>query len=123
MIFKNREENQNLIDRLERIVKEDKISHAYLFEGSNCVDKSEFARSFVKGILCSKSLGENCGQCGFCDKIDHGNHEDLIYISGAEESIKDANIISMQERLKTKPFGERNIVIIEGCDTMTLRAQ
>ena len=29
----------------------------------------------------------------------------------------------MQDKLKTKPFGERNIVIISDCDTMTVRAQ
>lgn len=29
----------------------------------------------------------------------------------------------MQESLKSKPFGDRHIVVIENSDTMTLRAQ
>lgn len=123
MYFKEQSDNYNLISRLEHVVKNDKISHAYIFEGSNCIDKKSFAESFVKGILCHKKTGENCGECSNCDKIDHENHEDIIYISANGNSIKDADIVGMQDRLKTKPFGDRNIVIIEDSDTMTLRAQ
>lgn len=123
MYFKEQNDNKNLIKRLEHVVQSDKISHAYIFEGSNCIDKKSFAESFVKGLLCSKKSGENCGECSICDKIDHENHEDIIYISAEGSSIKDADIIGMQDRLRTKPFGERNIVIMEDSDTMTLRAQ
>ncbi len=123
MRFKEHENNNNLIVRLDNVVKDNRISHAYIFEGSGCIDKKSFAESFVKGILCSKDLGENCGMCSNCSKVDHENHEDIIYISADGGSIKDADIISMQDKLKTKPFGERNVVIIEDSDTMTLRAQ
>lgn len=123
MRFKEKEGNVNLITRLDSIVREDKISHAYIFEGSGCIDKKSFAQSFAKGILCGKNLGENCGGCGICSKIDHENHEDIIYISAENGSIKDADIMDMQEKLKTKPFGSRHIVIISNSDTMTVRAQ
>lgn len=123
MDFKEYEGNGRLISRLNRTVEEGRISHAYIFEGPACIDKTEFARSFVKGILCGKALGENCGQCSICSKIDHGNHEDVFYISAEGGSIKDADIIDMQDKLKTKPFGDRNIVIISDSDTMTVRAQ
>lgn len=123
MRFKEQENNINLITRLDNIVNEDKISHAYIFEGSSCIDKKAFAESFVKGILCSRNSGENCGRCSICSKIDHDNHEDIIYISAENGSIKDADIIEMQDKLKTKPFGDRNVVIISDSDTMTVRAQ
>lgn len=123
MRFHEQENNINLITRLDNIVKDDKISHAYIFEGSSCIDKKAFAISFIKGILCSKNLGENCGCCSVCNKVDHDNHEDIIFISGEGGSIKDADIIDMQDKLKTKPFGDRNIVIIADSDTMTVRAQ
>lgn len=123
MRFKEQENNINLITRLDNVVKDDKIAHAYIFEGSACIDKKAFAESFVKGILCTRNLGENCGNCSNCSKIDHDNHEDIIYISAEGGSIKDADIIDMQDKLKTKPFGERNVVIIADSDTMTIRAQ
>lgn len=123
MYFKNHENNERLIKRLEAIVRNGMVSHAYIFEASSSIDKRSFAESFVKGILCGKSLGENCMECSICSKIDHENHEDIIYIAAGGNSIKDADIIAMQDRLKIKPFGTRNIVIMENSDTMTLRAQ
>lgn len=123
MNFEHQADNEVLIKRLEGVVVSDRVSHAYILEGPLSINKKSFAESFIKGILCSRNLGENCGECGICDKIDHGNHEDLIYIYAENSSIKDADIIKMQDRLKTKPFGERNIVIIENADTMTMRAQ
>lgn len=123
MYFKERDENQNLIARLDHIIETDKISHAYIFEGIGCIDKRSFVESFVKGILCPVNTGDNCNSCGICRKVDHGNHEDIIYIKASGGSIKDADIVKMQESLKNKPFGDRHIVIIENSDTMTLRAQ
>lgn len=123
MRFRNHEDNERLIKRLENAVRDNRISHAYIFEGDSCIDKKSFAESFAKGILCSDGRGDNCGRCSICSKIDHGNHEDLIYVGDGEGTIKDAQIIAMQERLRTKPFGDRNIVIMNGSDTMTQRAQ
>lgn len=123
MHFQNYDENKNLIDRLDNIIENDIVSHAYIFEGPGYVDKKSFADSFIKGILCPVNDGENCGRCGICSKIDHGNHEDVIDIEASGSSIKDADIVRMQESLKSKPFGDRHIVVIENSDTMTLRAQ
>ena len=123
MNFTHGDENVNLIKRLYYIIENDKVSHAYIFEGSGYIDKKSFAETFVKGILCPVNSGDDCGMCGICRKVEHGNHEDIIYISASGASIKDAAIINMQEKLKTKPFGDRHIVIIENSDTMTLRAQ
>ena len=64
MYFKERDENQNLIARLDHIIEMDKISHAYIFEGIGCIDKRSFVESFVKGILCPVNTGDNCNSCG-----------------------------------------------------------
>lgn len=123
MRFGKADENDNLIRRINSAVKNDRVSHAYIFEAPGYVDKKRFAEAFAKAVLCPKHLGENCGECSICDKIDHGNHEDMIYICPDGGSVKDAAIMKMQEELKTKPFGSRHIAIVESSDTMTLRAQ
>ena len=123
MKFETEKDNEILVKRLERVVRDGRVSHAYIIEGDHCIDKKAFAENFVKGILCPKHLGENCGECSICDKVDHGNHEDLFYLAVDGNSIKDIFIIEMQDRLKTMPFGSRNIVIIENADIMTPRAQ
>lgn len=65
-------------------------------------------------------------KCLSCRRIDHGNCEDL-YIVRAEgattKSVKDDAILKLQENLKKKPAGSRNMAIICNADTMTKRAQ
>ncbi|MBQ6496679.1 MAG: hypothetical protein IJI74_05880 [Firmicutes bacterium] len=128
MNFADYEDNRKLIDRLEQSVQDGRISHAYLFEGPETVDKLAFAKSFIKGVLCPPGRspagrGENCGRCELCDKIDHDNHEDIIYIQKDGKSVKDEAIIAMQERLKVKPLEGKNIAVICDSDQMTARAQ
>lgn len=125
MNFQLDRENDPLILRLENSVKNERVSHAYLIEGPSFTDKPAFARSFAKGILCPKGLGENCGACPICDKIDHGNHEDLIYVSrqSGKQTIAIKQIREMQAQVGIKPGGERYIVIIDESEAMTEDAQ
>ncbi|MDD4200942.1 MAG: hypothetical protein PHS19_06120 [Eubacteriales bacterium] len=123
MNFNCSKNNSGLTERLEKALTDNRIFHAYIFEGRGNTDKVEFARSFIKGVLCPKNLGENCGQCNICDKIDHNNHEDIIYVEKEGLSVKDDAIKDIQEKLNIKALGDRNIVVISDSDTMTLRAQ
>ncbi len=123
MIFDNYDENSKLVIRLENAVTNSRISHAYIFEGAVSTDKEGFAGSFIKGILCPDGRGDNCGKCSGCEKVDHGNHEDVMYIRKEGLSVKDASITQMQEKLKVKPLGKRNVAVIADADTMTKRAQ
>ena len=123
MILDSGRENSKLKDRLERSVRENRVSHAYIFEGPSNIDKEAFARGFIKGVLCPKDLGENCGECSICSKVDHGNHEDITYFRKDGLSVKDAAIEALQEKIKVRPVGERNIMVICDSDTMTAKAQ
>ena len=123
MILKGFEGNEKLIQRLIATIHNETISHAYIFEGEAALDKTAFAKAFVKAILCEENPGEGCDCCSTCRKIEHDNYEDLIYVSADGKSIKDEAIERLQERLKVKPYGSRNIAIISDADTMTLRAQ
>lgn len=123
MSFKGIEANEKLVKRLTEAIKNGNVSHAYIFEGEAVLDKKAFAEAFVKAVLCKESPGIGCDSCVICKKVEHGNYEDLIYVQADGLSIKDEAIERLQERLRTKPYGERNITIISDADTMTLRAQ
>lgn len=124
MKFNYDNDNSKLICRLNEITTSSRVSHAYIFEGDSWLDKLKFAKTFAKGILCHKGLGENCSECSICDKIDHDNCEDLIVVGPSDSgSVKDESIENVQEKIKVKPFGSRYVVIIESADKMTERAQ
>lgn len=123
MILETGRDNARLKEKLERIVRGKRVSHAYLFEGPADIDKEAFARGFIKGILCPKGLGENCGECSICSKIDHFNHEDVSWFRKEGMSVKDAAVGAIQEKINVRPVGERNVIVIGDCDTMTVKAQ
>lgn len=123
MSFKRIEGNDHLLARLTEAIRSNHVSHAYVFEGEAALNKKAFAEAFAKAMLCREEPGIGCDRCVICNKIEHGNHEDLISIEADGRSIKDEVVEMLQNRLRTKPFGERNIAIISDADTMTLRAQ
>lgn len=124
MSLKDIEGNDGVIERLIMAVKNGNISHAYIFEGQAHINKTEIANNFVKAILCENDIGDSCEACISCKKINHGNHEDIIYLIPEGSSIKDEAIEELQCRIKKKPYvGDRNLVIIQNADTITLRAQ
>ena len=108
------------------------VSHAYIIEGDNNIDKMGFALAFCQALTCREMPGEGCGRCVNCRKIADGNHEDLYVVEPDDQtaaktgtnSIKDAAVEELQVRLKEKPTaGEHNMAVISDGDTMTTRAQ
>lgn len=124
MSLKDTKGNEKVVERMIRAIKNRSISHAYLLEGNCSINKLALAESFVKAILCKDGEGDSCECCSSCNKLNHGNHEDVIYLAAEGNSIKDEAVEELQSRLKKKPYvGDRNIVILRDADTMTLRAQ
>lgn len=129
MSFKAWRTDKNLIERIAMAISNGHVSHAYIIEGDNSVDKEKFAFDFIKAILCRDEPGYGCDECLTCRKIAHGNFEDLHLVTAefnttkTSKAIRDEDIEELQSVLKHKPYGERNIALIENADTMTLRAQ
>lgn len=116
--------NDRLIKTLRNTINSNNIFHAYIFEGQSSVNKISFVNAFIKAVLCQYKYAYGCDECPICKKVNHGNHEDVIYIKAEENSIKDEAILELQSRLKKKPFlGSRNIAVIENADGLTVRAQ
>lgn len=120
-----RERNEGLVRRIHDSIRMDKVSHAYLCEGPAYVDKPAFAKYFAKAILCPEKREVDCGSCPICSKIDHDNHEDLIYVCRlpGKQTIGIEQIRHMQEQIAIKPNGPRYIVIAEESERMTEAAQ
>ncbi|MGN1383000.1 MAG: hypothetical protein ACI4W2_09330 [Eubacterium sp.] len=122
----------NAADHLRSAILHNMLSHAYLIEGDHTMDKMGFALALAQAALCPEERGEGCGSCLTCRRIEHGSYEDLYIVeptsaSGNKSkvlSVRDAQIEELQNQLKTSPSeGERNIAVISGADSMTMRAQ
>ncbi|MDD4377078.1 MAG: hypothetical protein PHH48_02860 [Eubacteriales bacterium] len=115
---------QNIVSKISASIVNNRTSHAYIIEADSCIDKESFAKDFFKAVVCEKNQGIGCDFCTNCKKIKHDNYEDLYIIRPDGQSVKDDQILKLQEKLMTKPTGgERNLALICNADTMTVRAQ
>jgi len=124
LILRDIDADKKLIERLEKAIKEDRVSHAYLFQAAAFSNKLGFAKAFIKAIICDENPGTGCNTCVSCRKVDHDNLEDLIYIEKNDKGNITVNEIErLQEALAKKPLGKRNFAVIVDADSMNEKAQ
>ena len=125
MSLKNYKEYSDISARLGEAIRKDRLSHAYIIEGDNLSQKEEYAIDIAKAVLCKAEPGIGCDQCIICRKIEHGNYQDLYIVESDNRSVKDKDVLQLQQDLMNVPTGEgeRNIAIVPDADTMTVRAQ
>ena len=114
--------NTPVTTQLRKALASGSISHSYLFVGQGPIRKT-IGLEFAKAILCPESSDDSCDRCRICRKIDHGNHEDLLWIQKSGNSVRKEAILDIIEALSFKSFGSRTVVVIDDAHAMTVSAQ
>ena len=111
---------------------ENRVGHAYIFEGPRGVGRQTMAKEFAKLLMCENSQdGEPCGTCKNCTMCASGSHPDLQIITNQlyDESKKSTDVLvdtvrNMKKDIYIKPYvSERKIYIVPNADTMNMYAQ
>lgn len=110
--------------KLEYIVKNNNISHSYIFSGISGIGKFMFAKEFAKAILCLNNEKKPCNNCRACKSFENNNNPDIIIIDEQDESIKTEQIKELVKNILEKPIqGDKKIYIINNSENMTREAQ
>ena len=68
--------------RLQARAQRDALPHALLLCGAAGLGKREFARRFVRGLMCSQAKGgDACGHCRGCQLAVAGTHPDVVELT------------------------------------------
>lgn len=122
-MFKNIIGNDEIKKELIQSVEQNKISHGYLFIGTEGIGKRLIAKEFAKMILCT---GDNkyCDKCKSCIEFDSNNNPDFIEIEPDGNSIKIDQIRELQRKIIEAPItSNKKVYIINNADLMTKEAQ
>lgn len=123
MKFKNVIGNKEAKEYLSNCIKNNNISHSYLFLGTDGIGKKIFAKEFAKNILCNNTKDETCA-CKSCTCFISNNHPDFMIINEEGNAIKIEQIRSITEKVIEKPIiSTKKVYIINDADKMTKEAQ
>jgi DNA polymerase-3 subunit delta' len=126
---------KRIIDLLQQGLKNQTLTHAYLFVGPEHIGKMTLALELAMALNCT-GTAPPCYECPSCKKIESGNHTDVQIVrltqSGEEseetagaESIKISieQIKDIQHSAALPPFeGKKRVYIIEGAEQLSIEA-
>ena len=102
-------------------IKNNKLSHAYIFDSNGNPDVMDIVLSFVKSIVCLEYNDEN-NAIKVCKRIDEGNYLDVMVIEPDGLWIKKNQIIDLQNEFSKKAVeGRKKIYIIKSADKMNVQ--
>lgn len=117
---------EQIKEHFKTAIAQDKVSHAYIFEGEAGCGKKTLAYAFAKMIQCEKGDGTACGVCHSCIQADSMNHPDIITVTHKSVSTIGVDDVRTQivNDIDIKPYnGRRKIYIVPDAELMTNEAQ
>jgi len=101
---------------LERALREDRLSHAYLFAGQEGLGKLDFARELGVALVTGCA---GCGACDECARARRGLHPDLSVIEAEGDQIRLDQVEPLIADLALRPFtATRRVWVIPECERL-----
>ena len=111
-----------ILQTLKNAIKDNKISHAYLFSGPRGTGKTSMAKLMAKALNCTGEGEKPCQVCDNCKAIANNNHPDVIEIDAASNNGVN-EVRELIEKVKYAPIdGRYKVYIIDEVHMMSVAA-
>jgi DNA polymerase-3 subunit delta' len=115
--------HETVVELLDNSLRNDRLSHAYLFVGPAQVGKMTLAINLAQALNCEND-DRPCGACSSCQRILNLKHADVQVIDlGGKTEVSIDQIRELERYASLKPFeGKSRVFIIDNAEFMSSEA-
>lgn len=117
--------HDGLVGSFQRILRDGRLAHAYLFVGPEGIGKRTFAIELAKTLLCEATAAtpfDACDRCPACLQVMAGTHPDYHYVGLPEDKLEfpiDA-VQTLIQQLALRPArGRWRVTVLDDADTFS----
>lgn len=114
----------HILQLFNHALTRNKLSHAYLLSGKPNTPLYDVALFLAKSLVCEHPQPFADLSCSTCQRIDAKDYVDLKIINGSLESIKKADVLSLEQdfSISSLEIQQKQIYILHLVETMTPEA-
>ena len=101
----------DVVKVLENSFNNNRLSHAYIFEGEKGSGLKEVAIHLAKKLLCLDNYSA-CGVCENCIRVENGTHTNVIFIEPIQNTIRKDQINAIVHEGHMTSLTDKNIIFI-----------
>lgn len=118
--------HERIKEHLQEAIRQDTLSHAYIFNGEPGSGKKLLAKTLAAALLCEgpEKGARPCGKCKSCVQASSDNHPDIHVVTHEKSTLGVDDIRSqVSGDMAVKPYSSAyKVYIIPDCDRMTEQA-